>query len=529
MRSISLVRRVALVAIGIAALVGIAFAAALIAIVSLRQADARESHSKDVTAATLRVRAVSADLDSALRGYALSGDRRFLTLFNVSRARVPRELGTLQALVHSDPPQSRRSLLVRSELRSYLTDYADNLITIARISHVAARGPAAGAEDKRRTDEIKATLNQILAAENRRAQKASAHARSVTNVAMAVGIATLAVSTALILLFGGWIARGVVRPVRRLASAAADVAGGDLSLRLEEGGSAEVGALVSAFNSMTRSLELARRELLTQNQQLREGERHKRDLISMISHELRTPLASVLGFTSLLLQRDFPHDEQRRYLEIVDAQARRLAALAGDFLDVQLLDGGALMLVCTPFDLAELVREQVQLFFLQLTTHRLTIDLPDAPLVIDGDRDRMSQVVGNLLSNAIKYSPEGGEVRVSARRTRSDAVVTVSDEGVGIRPEDTERIFEKFFRSAEATKTVGGTGLGLAVAREIVSSHGGRLEVSSTRGEGSTFVVTMPLQAPSQGSSTTPLRSSAPQRPDEPVDELSHETVPKSR
>jgi signal transduction histidine kinase len=230
----------------------------------------------------------------------------------------------------------------------------------------------------------------------------------------------------------------------------------------------------------------------------------------------------VLGFTSLLLQRDFPADERRRYLEIIDTQARRLAALAGDFLDVQLLDGGALMLVRMPFDLVELVREQVQLFFLQLTTHRLVIDLPDTPLVIDGDRDRMSQVVGNLLSNAIKYSPDGGEVRVSARRTGGDALVAVSDDGVGIRPEDAERVFEKFFRAAEATRTVGGTGLGLAVAREIVISHGGSLEVDSTPGEGSTFLVTVPLQAP-------PLGASRVSRQDMPVDESSHETVPNGR
>jgi signal transduction histidine kinase len=522
MKPVSLVRRVIFLAVGIALLVGIAFAAALLAILSLRHADARESRSKDVTAATLRIRAVSADLDSALRGYVLSGDSRFLVLFDASRARVPKETGVLQALVHDDIPQSRRSLLVRQQLHDYLLDYADNLITIAQISRSTARGQAAGEEDKRRTREIKATLSQILAVEDFRAQQASAHARSVTKFAIVVGVVSLAVSTALILLFGAWVARDVAGPVRRLSGAAADVAGGDLSVRIdEERGAAEVGALVSAFNSMTRSLELARRELLTQNEQLREGERHKRDLISMVSHELRTPLASVLGFTSLLLQRDFPPEEQRRYLEIVDTQARRLAALAGDFLDVQLLDGGALMLVRTPFDLVELVREQVQLFFLQLTTHRLVIDVPDSPLIIDGDRDRMSQVVGNLLSNAIKYSPDGGKVRVSARRSGPDAVIAVSDEGVGIMPEDTERIFEKFFRSAEATKTVGGTGLGLAVAREIVTSHGGTLEVESTPGEGSTFVVTMPLLASPAGRSGPRSRT--------PVDESSHETVQKSR
>ena len=497
MRHLSLTRRVALVAVGIAALVGVIFAAALIAMFSLRRADTRESHSKDVTVATLRVQSVSTDLESALRSYALSGTPRFLSLFRSSQARLPREIDRLRPLVRDDPPQGRRVDLAARQLHDYLTDYAENVIQISLIARGVARGADAARQDKLRTDEIRRTLDGILTVENRRAREASSHARAITTVAVWVGGGALAVSMLLVLLFGAWVARKVARPVRRLAAAAADVAAGDLGIRLEEGGATEVAALVSAFNSMTRSLELGRRELLVQNERLREGERHKRDLISMVSHELRTPLASVLGFTALLLERDFPAEEQRRYLEIIDGQARRLAALAGDFLDVQLLDGGALNLVRTPFDLVELVREQVQLFFLQLTSHRLAIDLPDVSLVVDGDRDRMSQVVGNLLSNSIKYSPEGGEVRVAVRSTVTDVLVTVSDDGVGIGTEDIERIFEKFFRSEEAIKTVGGTGLGLAVAREIVASHGGSLDVESTPGMGSTFVVTMPLHAPS--------------------------------
>jgi len=148
-----------------------------------------------------------------------------------------------------------------------------------------------------------------------------------------------------------------------------------------------------------------------------------------------------------------------------------------------------------PFDLNELVREQVQLFFLHPTGHKVVLDVPPGALIVDGDRDRLSQVVGNLLSNAIKYSPEGGEVRVNVRTTDSEAVVAVADDGVGIRAEDTERVFEKFFRSDAASTTIGGTGLGLAVAQEIVTSHGGTIEVESTLGAGSTFVVTVPLGA----------------------------------
>jgi signal transduction histidine kinase len=492
-KRLSLVQRVGLFAACVAALVGVLFVAALFAILSLRQAESRESRSKDIAVAALHVRTRSADLESALRGYVLSANPRFVEIFRQSRAGVPGDVSNLQELVQDDPPQSTRADRVASELHGYLVDYADNVIAIAKVSRGAAASSAAGSEAKFRLGEINGTLDALLAAENERAQQASTHARKVVETAVGVGIAAIIISSALVLLFGAWVASGVARPVRRVAEAAAEVAGGDLGVRLEPDGTAEVGTLVTAFNSMTRSLELGRHQLILQNEQLREGERHKRDLISMVSHELRTPLAAVLGFTALLLERDFPPDEQRRYLEIIDAQARRLAALAGDFLDVELLAGGALTIVRTPFDLVELVHEQTELFFLQPASHRLSLDTPGRPLVVDGDRDRLSQVVGNLLSNAIKYSPSDGEVRVSVRAEGHDAVVAVSDDGIGISAEDAERVFEKFFRAPDASSTVGGTGLGLAVARDIVTSHQGTLEVESTPGAGSTFVVRLPL------------------------------------
>jgi signal transduction histidine kinase len=308
-----------------------------------------------------------------------------------------------------------------------------------------------------------------------------------------IGVVGLAGSAVLVLLFGAWVASGVAAPLRRVAAAATEVTRGDFSVRLDEGGAGEVGTLVSAFNSMARSLEVGRRELLLQNERLRESEQHKRELISMVSHELRTPLSAVLGFTSLLLERDFPPDEQQRYLEIVDTQARRLASLAGDFLDVQLLEGGGFELERAPFDLVELAREQTRLFFSHTELHELVLDLPDEPLIIDGDRDRLAQVVGNLLSNAIKYSPEGGLVRVYVGTQDGRAVFSVSDSGLGIPPEDRDRVFDKFFRGAAKETTVGGTGLGLAVAREIVTTHGGSIAVDSSVGHGSTFTFELPL------------------------------------
>ena len=122
------------------------------------------------------------------------------------------------------------------------------------------------------------------------------------------------------------------------------------------------------------------------------------------------------------------------------------------------------------------------------------LELPDEAVVIDGDRDRLAQVIGNLLSNAIKYSPAGGAVRVHVELEGDRAVLMVNDQGMGIDEADRERVFEKFFRSSEASARIAGTGLGLAVAREIVETHGGEIRVQSEPGAGSTFWIELPLK-----------------------------------
>jgi signal transduction histidine kinase len=492
MKRLSLVGRVVVLASGVAMVIVLIVAAALIAIISLRRAEARESRAKDVTAATLRVENIAFDLESSLRGYTLSGSPRFLILFTDARTAMPGALRRLETLVGDDPQQLQRARATRDFLRAYVTDYAEPVIMIRKWSPEVARSSAAGAEDRRRAHEIRGTLGTILAVEQQRSDARSRHARDVARYAIAVGSVALALSAGLVLLFGAWVARGVAAPVRRTSSAAARVAAGDFDVRLDESGAGEVGGLLSAFNSMTRALELGRRELLEQNERLRESEQHKRDLISMVSHEIRTPLASVVGFTSLLLERQFPPDEQRRYLEIVDQQARRLASLAGDFLDVQLLEGGGMSLDYAPFDLVELVSEQARLFFSHAASHSLDLDVPAEPAVVNADRDRIAQVIGNLLSNAIKYSPLGGRVRVVLTSSESGVRLSVGDEGMGIPAEDRASIFDKFFRGADTASAIGGTGLGLSVAREIVISHGGAIEVESEAGRGSTFTVTLP-------------------------------------
>jgi signal transduction histidine kinase len=497
----SLAARMVGASAALALLVGAVLAVEQIAVSSLRQATKAEARSKDVGRAAAGLETLVLDLESGLRGYVISGNARLLEPWQEARAALPRRVVRLERLVASDPAQLGRAQDLATMIDEFERDYALPLIAIAQVSPAAARAPVANAEGERRIETIRKQFVTFLAAEDRRAAASAATARTRSHRALIIGIGGLGVSVALVLLLGIYLAHSIGRPLRAAAAAATQLAEGDLSVRLEEAGPGEIHELTSAFNSMAGSLEESRHELEEQNELLIEQNRLKSELVSIVSHELRTPLTSILGFTNVLVNRPLDSETRARYLGIVDDQARRLANLVDDFLDLQRIEEGGLDLKQELFDLVGLLREQEELFAAQSQRHTLKVEVPPGrALPVRGDAGRLTQVLGNLLSNAIKYSPDGGEVEL-AGEGRGDVIrVRVSDHGIGIPSEQQQGIFTKFFRGDAAERGIPGTGLGLALAREIVVAHGGRIGFSSAENRGSTFWIELPAAVPARGS-----------------------------
>jgi signal transduction histidine kinase len=494
-RSLSLPARMIVASVFVAVLVAGGFAVLISALSSLDDAERRETHSKNVLTATLGLEKLVVDLETGQRGFVLTGDDRLLQPWGDARRELDKRLPAFEELSADNPQQLRRARQITTAIREYIEDFSEPIVRIARDNPAVARSAVAQLEGKVRTDEIGRLFERFITAEDALRAASAASAERQSDRALALGIAGLVLCAILIILFGVYLARSTAQPIRSAATAATRLAGGDLSTRVPEHGPGEVGELTVAFNQMADALERSRAELESQNEQLRQSERKKSELVRIVSHELRTPLASVLGFTSVLLDRDVPADERRRYLEIINAQSRRLSSLLNDFLDAERMDEGELELSRQLVDIGSVVAEQVQLFEGQSAKHKLDTELPPEALTVNGDPNRLAQVIGNLLSNAIKYSPDGGTVHVQAEQADSLVRVSVRDEGLGIPDELQQRVFAKFFRGDAEASGIPGTGLGLTIARSVVEAHGGRMNFESTRGQGSVFWLELPMAA----------------------------------
>ncbi len=251
--------------------------------------------------------------------------------------------------------------------------------------------------------------------------------------------------------------------------------------------------LETRVEERTTELAAANEALQKEVEERRKAEVLKDELVATVSHELRTPLSSLLGFAELMLDHDFEPTQQREFLEIIHRETMRLTQLINDFLDLQRIESGRMKYHFTPVDIAALLREASAVYSLDSSHHRFVIDAPAGLPAAHADADRIRQVLANLFSNAVKFSPDGGVIAIRARHCGDTIEVSVKDEGIGIPPDVIPRLFQKFSRADNAdTRRIGGTGLGLALIREIITAHGGRVWVESTPGHGSTFFFTLP-------------------------------------
>jgi signal transduction histidine kinase len=291
--------------------------------------------------------------------------------------------------------------------------------------------------------------------------------------------------------------RLVFFPLLSLSDGIDRFAAGEQDARVSSVGPVEFRRTASSFNGMADRIQRRRSDLLA--------------FLAGVAHDLRNPLAALRMATEYLEPgRPLPgEDKTRKTLALVARQVTLLERMVGDFLDACRIEGGHLELAPELRDLRETVHNVLELYSSASDSHHLRVIASSKPVFARVDPERIEQVLNNLLSNAIKYSPGGGEVIVRVEATEEEALVGVTDHGIGIGPDDLEQIFEPFQRTGASRGTIPGVGLGLSVARRIVEAHGGRIEVLSQLGAGSTFRVHLPLAQP-PGMGRTPAETQQP-------------------
>ena len=228
-------------------------------------------------------------------------------------------------------------------------------------------------------------------------------------------------------------------------------------------------------------------------EELEESMREREQFLAMVTHEIRGVVAVLSGYAQLFSRPEGRRTQQLdRMAAVVPDQMQRLVRLVDDLQDLSRIERGRFEIRRGRCDLVGVARGVVEAQQSRTPRHRIVLDGETDRLAGQWDCDRLGQVVSNLVGNAVNYSPEGGEIRVTLAATDGMARVSVSDQGVGIDPEEISRLFKPYAR-LERTREVKGTGLGLFISKAIVEAHGGSIEVRSQLGKGSTFTFTLPL------------------------------------
>jgi signal transduction histidine kinase len=256
----------------------------------------------------------------------------------------------------------------------------------------------------------------------------------------------------------------------------------------------DVTAVRETADKLAEALEAQR----DANTNLEKFDRTKSEFLSIVSHEFRTALTGIQGFSELIRDGGLEPDEVRAYGGYIFNDADRVNRLIGDMLDLDRMESGRMNMRTADVDINEVLAEAISRAAPTAVSVDFKSDFDPRLPIVAGDRDRLIQVVSNLVNNAVKYSPEGGTVTLTSRVEGRFALVSVTDTGIGIPPDEIGHVFERFRRvRSGAAQSIPGTGLGLTIVKQIVEMHGGKIWVESAVGHGSSFHFTIPLAAES--------------------------------
>ncbi|MGD2070068.1 MAG: HAMP domain-containing sensor histidine kinase [Gemmatimonadota bacterium] len=454
------------------------FAAARLADLRDIAVEERGRHAR--AALTLgRMEATAAELEDASRTYLIEPNEPRRRNVEAALDRLDMQLDTLRATRYAES-----SSLIRPTVEG-LREVSVEMIRLAEAGQLEAAGDDEFARMQTLLQGMSDGLTALADSVDAIAQRDFDRAEAISGSSLRATIFGMSAAVVLAVLLGAWTTGALTRPVRRLAQVTGQVAEGtfeaprDLPYSRDD----EIGMLARAFRIMTYRLS--------------DFDRMKTEFISVASHELKNPVHVIRGYAELL-EEEIPGELNPKQKEMVGAvaeQTRIMARLLGRLMDIGRLESGTYELRISTVRVDELVDALVRSF--GMLAEKKGVELvhevkASAPESFDADVDLLrEEVLGNLVSNAVKHTPEGGRITLTVRGRQSEVVFEVSDTGPGIPESERPRIFRKYYRVEKTGKE--GAGLGLAVAREMVEAHGGRIELDQDAAPGATFRVVLPV------------------------------------
>ena len=326
-------------------------------------------------------------------------------------------------------------------------------------------------------DSAYSAVDALIAVNSRQAAAAIERGQMLDRAALVVAFSVGGLLVLVVGAFLWWLQRRAIPPIFALEDAMSRFRAGDQDVRAPEEGPQEIRSMAVRFNEMANALVEHRRAQMT--------------FLAGVAHDLKNPVA-VLRLAVHMIDSGSSRETVEQTHARIGRQLTRLERMIGDLLDVARVEAGTLELKMGIHDCTRLVEQAMDLFEGATADHDITVTTPDEPLLLRCDPLRIEQVVTNLVSNAIKYSLARTSIEVSVERAGDLAMISVADHGIGMTAKDRARLFEPFRRVGLSKEMVSGVGLGLYVVRRIVEAHGGRIEVTSEVGQGSTFKVFLP-------------------------------------